>query len=138
VETTLSCCNCTLVKGEKRDPASYRGCSHAKGELQRRRAQRLPKESFGRTFFSKVTSPEQTYTDALRQDTQHQQHQAPQTDEKMLAHVQQHLPQQEFQKTGLSVQAPSSSNSDTLATVVPQIMTELSVAVPEEDRMVTT
>jgi hypothetical protein len=30
-ESTPSCCSCTLV-GEKPHPASYRGCSHAKGE----------------------------------------------------------------------------------------------------------
>jgi hypothetical protein len=43
---------------------------------------------------------------------------------------QQYLPQKEFQKTGLSVQAPSLSSNDT---VVHQIMTELSKAVSEED-----
>jgi hypothetical protein len=78
-ESTSICCNCTLVDGEKPHPASYRGCSHAKGELQRRRAQRAPKGPSGRTFFSKFTSPEQFYTAALLQDTQHQQPQAPQT-----------------------------------------------------------
>jgi hypothetical protein len=31
-ESTPNCCNCTLVEGEKPHPASYRGCSHAKGE----------------------------------------------------------------------------------------------------------
>jgi hypothetical protein len=39
----------------------------------------------------------------------------------------------EFQKTGLSVQASGSSNNDTVATAVHQIMTELSKAVSEED-----
>jgi hypothetical protein len=53
--------------------------------------------------------------------------------------VQQYLPQQEFQKTGLSLQVPSSSNSDTLkvATVVHPIMTELSEAVSEKDKIIT-
>jgi hypothetical protein len=51
--------------------------------------------------------------------------------------VQQHLPQQEIQQTGLSVQAPSSSNSDMLkvATVMQQIMTELSKAILEKDKV---
>jgi hypothetical protein len=51
--------------------------------------------------------------------------------------VQQHLPQQEIQKTRLSVQAPSSSNSDMLkvTNVVQQIMTELSEAVSEKDKL---
>jgi hypothetical protein len=92
--------------------------------------------SSGRTFFSKFTSSEQSYAASLRQDTQHQQPQAPQTDRRSVQHpIQQHLPQQEFQKRGLTVQAPSSSGSDTVATVVHQIMTELSEAVSEEDRV---
>jgi hypothetical protein len=41
----------------------------------------------------------------------------------------------EFQKTGLSVQAPSSSDSDAVATVVQQIMIELSEVVSKEDRI---
>jgi hypothetical protein len=51
--------------------------------------------------------------------------------------VQQHLPQQEIQRTGLPVQAPSSANNDTLnvATVVQQIITELSEAVTEKDKI---
>jgi hypothetical protein len=40
-----------------------------------------------------------------------------------------------FQKTGLSVQAPSLSDNYTVATIVHQIMTELSKAVSEEDRV---
>jgi hypothetical protein len=49
--------------------------------------------------------------------------------------VQQHLPQQEIQKTDLSVQAHSLTNNETLkaATVVQQIMTERSEAMSEED-----
>jgi hypothetical protein len=59
------------------------------------------------------------------------------TDGKSVWHpVQQYLLQKEFQKTDLSVRAPSSSNSDTVATVVHQIMTELNKAVSEEDRVV--
>jgi hypothetical protein len=63
---------------------------------------------------------------------QHQQLQALHTDGKSLQHpAQQHLQQQEIQRTGLSVQTPSSSNNDTLkgSTVVQQIMTQLSEAV---------
>jgi hypothetical protein len=55
-ESTLNCCNCTLI-GQKPHPASNRGFSHMKGELQRRRAQRAPKGPSGRTFFFKFTSP---------------------------------------------------------------------------------
>jgi hypothetical protein len=50
----------------------------------------------------------------------------------------QSLPQQEIKRTGLSVQAPSSTNNDTLkiATAVQRIMTELSEAVAENDKIV--
>jgi hypothetical protein len=51
--------------------------------------------------------------------------------------VQQQLQQHEFQKTDLSVQAPSSSDNDKLevATAVRQSMRELSEAVSEEDKV---
>jgi hypothetical protein len=49
--------------------------------------------------------------------------------------VQQQVPQQEFQKTGLSVQAPISSNNDTVATIMHRIMTELGGAIPQEGRI---
>jgi hypothetical protein len=74
----------------------------------------------------------------LRQDTQQQQPQAPQTYEESVQHpVQQHLPQQEIQKTGLSVQAPSSSDNDKLkvATLVQHVMTELTEAVSEKEKI---
>jgi hypothetical protein len=99
-ESAPRCCNCTLMEGQNPHPASYRGCSHANGELQRSRAQRATKGPSGRTFFSKFTSPQQTYAAALRQDKQHQLPQTTQTE-------QQFLPQKKFQKKGLSVQAPS-------------------------------
>jgi hypothetical protein len=52
-------------------------------------------------------------------------------------HPMQHLPQQEIQKTGLSVQAHRSSNNETLkvATVAQQIMRELNEAVSEEEKI---
>jgi hypothetical protein len=78
--------------------------------------------------FSKFTSREQSYAAALRQDTQRQQPQATQTE-------QQYLPQKEFQKTRLSVRTPSTFSSDTVATAVHEIMTELGKAVLEEDRL---
>jgi hypothetical protein len=70
----------------------------------------------------------------------HQQPQALQTYGKSLRPlVQQHLPQQEIQRTCLSVQAPSSTNSDMLKidTVVQQIITELSKAMSEKDKIMT-
>jgi hypothetical protein len=41
-------------------PGSYRGCSHAKGEIQRRRFQQAPKGSSGIMLFSNFTSPQQS------------------------------------------------------------------------------
>jgi type IV pilus biogenesis protein CpaD/CtpE len=49
--------------------------------------------------------------------------------------MKQHLQQQEIQRTGLSIQAPSSTNNETVATAVHQIMTDLSEAVSEEDKI---
>jgi hypothetical protein len=51
--------------------------------------------------------------------------------------VQQHLPRREIRKTGLSVQAPSSINNDTLkvVSVVQQIITELIEAASEKDNI---
>jgi hypothetical protein len=61
-----------------------------------------------------------------------------QADGKSVQHpVQQHLPQQEIQKTGLSVQAPSSINNETLkiVSVVQHITTELNIAVSEKENI---
>jgi hypothetical protein len=87
---------------------------------ERRRAKQAVKGPSGstRTFFSKFTSPEQSYSAALCQDNHHQQTKALQTGEKRL-----------------SVQDPSLCNSNIVATVVHQIMTELTVVVSEEDRV---
>jgi hypothetical protein len=70
----------------------------------------------------------------MRQDNQNHQLKAPQTEEQSVRHqVQQNLPQKEFQKRVLSVQAPSSSNNDTVATAAHQVMTELSEAVSQKE-----
>jgi hypothetical protein len=53
-ESTSSCCNCTLVEGEKPHPASYRGCSHAKGEEHNE----LPRDPLGGR--SSLSSPHQS------------------------------------------------------------------------------
>jgi hypothetical protein len=47
--------------------------------------------------------------------------------------VQRHVPQQEIQKTGLSLKAPSWSNN---ATLVQEIMTKLSEAMSEKHKIV--
>jgi hypothetical protein len=35
--STPVCCNCQLVEGEKPHPANYRGCRHAKEEMQKKK-----------------------------------------------------------------------------------------------------
>jgi hypothetical protein len=65
--STPSCCNSTLEEREKLHPASFRGYSNAKGELQRARAQRDPKGSSGRKLFSKATSLDHFFAAALPQ-----------------------------------------------------------------------
>jgi hypothetical protein len=57
-ESTQSCGNCTLVEGGKSHPASYRGCSHAKGELQRRDHNELPRDHLEAR--SSLSSPHQS------------------------------------------------------------------------------
>jgi hypothetical protein len=89
-ESTRSCCNCTIVEGEKPHPESYLGCSHEKGKKQRRTAQRTPKGFSGRVLFSQFTLLEQSNAAALHEDTEQQQ-----TDERR---EQQELPQHKFQK----------------------------------------
>jgi hypothetical protein len=74
----------------------------------------------------------------VRRDIQHQKPQAPQTDGKAsgtpcssICH------NRKFRNQGLSVQAHSSTNNDTLkaATVMQQIITELSEDVSKEDKI---
>jgi hypothetical protein len=106
-ESAPRCRNCTLI-GENPHPASYRGCSHAKGEEHNE----LPRDSLGgRSSLSSHhhSSPTQLHYVKTNNTSNHKQHQQSQTE-------QQYLPQKEFQKTDLSVQAPSSSNNDSVAT----------------------
>jgi hypothetical protein len=77
--STPACCNCRLAEGEKPHPANYRGSSHAKEELQRKRSQKSPKTTTGRVFSSTIATPGVSFAAALgggRQ--QHQQPSAPQ------------------------------------------------------------
>jgi hypothetical protein len=53
--STPACCNCQLAEGEKPHPANFRGCKHAKDELQKKKSQRTPKTTTGRVFSSNLT-----------------------------------------------------------------------------------
>jgi hypothetical protein len=43
--STPTCCNCQLAEGEAAHPANYRGCRHAKEEIQKRKAHGTPKNN---------------------------------------------------------------------------------------------
>jgi hypothetical protein len=134
--STPRCCNCTLVEGEKPHPASYRGCSHAKGEQKRRRAQRGPKGFSRRTFFAKFTSAEQSYAAAIASIDQ-------------IIATKGMAERWEKRATPLSVASATVGISENgchyrltvrltklkVATVVRQIMRELSEYILEEDKV---
>jgi hypothetical protein len=64
-----TCCNCKLVGGEELHPSNYRGSSHGKEELGKRKLQRAPKSTTGRMFSSNYTTPEQSFAAVLRSNT---------------------------------------------------------------------
>jgi hypothetical protein len=72
--STPSCCNCKLAEGEKPHPCNYRGCSHAKEEIQRRRAQREPKTTTGRVFSPTYSTRGLSFAAALRSNVEKPQH----------------------------------------------------------------
>jgi hypothetical protein len=74
--STPACCKCQLVEGEKPHPANYRGCKHAREELQRRKAQKASKTATGRVFSSNLTTPDVSFAAALRGGADQQQLQA--------------------------------------------------------------
>jgi hypothetical protein len=141
--STPACCNCQLAEGEKAHPANYRGCRHAKEELQKRKTQRTPKTTTGRVFSSKVTTPGVSFAAALRGRNEQQQRplnqdQVAGPSTKDRPSLPAAVPQQ---KSGQSVEARN-VNSEPLdnmlrvVTVVQQIMTELNGAVSEEAKIV--
>jgi hypothetical protein len=75
-ESKPTYCNCKLGDGEEPHPSNYRGCRHAKEELQMRRAQIAPKPATGRVFSSKYTTPNVSFAAVL--GTKMQQQQIPQ------------------------------------------------------------
>jgi hypothetical protein len=66
--STPTCCNCRLAEGENPHPANYRGCRHAKDEMQR-----TPKTTTGRLIPSMLTAPGMSFAAALRGKTEEQQ-----------------------------------------------------------------
>jgi hypothetical protein len=63
--STPACCNCKLLEGEKPHPANYRGCRHAREELQKRKSQKTPRATTGRVFSSNTIAPGVSFAAAL-------------------------------------------------------------------------
>jgi hypothetical protein len=63
--STPTCCNRRLAEGEKPHPANYRGCRHAKEEMQKKKSQRTPRTTTGRVFSSNLTTPGMSFAAAL-------------------------------------------------------------------------
>jgi hypothetical protein len=59
-----------LADGEIPHPSTYRGCSHAKKELIRRKVQKLAANNpVGRMFFSEHTTPATSFTAVVHGNT---------------------------------------------------------------------
>jgi hypothetical protein len=97
-----------LSEGENPHPENYRGCRHAKEEMQKKKSQRTPRTTTGRVFSSNLTTPGMSFAAALQGKTEEQQqpwtHQVAGPDT-MEPRVPAALPQHEQQKTGQSVRA---------------------------------
>jgi hypothetical protein len=133
-----------LAEEEKAHPANYRGCKHAKEELQRRKAQRTPKITTGRVFSSKRTTPGVSFAAALggsaeqQQQELHAKHVPVTSPTTVIKNLQAPAMQQE---TRQSVQAPNTNsqlldNMLRVVTVVKQLMRKFNGAVSEEDKIV--
>jgi hypothetical protein len=134
-----------LAEGEKPHPANYWGCRHAKEELQKKKKiQRAPKTTTGRVFSSARTAPGVSFAAALRGSGGQQQQ--PQANQVPVAtpptKVKHNIPAPALQQTtGQSVQAANVSshpfdNMLKVVTVLQQIMTEVSGALSEEEKIV--
>jgi hypothetical protein len=132
------------VEGEKPHPANYRGCRHAKEELQKKKLQRPPKPTTGKVFSSKTVTPGVSFAAAFRDGASQEQRPLPRhlpvtvPPEARKSSVP--VPAQQ-QKRCQSVQASHVSsqpfdNMLKVVTVVQQIMTDVSGAQSQEEQIV--
>jgi hypothetical protein len=116
VNSIAHCCNCSLGEGKKTHPPNYKGCSHAKKELLRWKAQKAPAKHLpGRGFFCRFLRCRSPWQPAVHQ----------------------HLTQQQDPL----VQPPDVNISclgETFrgVTVVQQVMTDITDAVSEKEKIV--
>jgi hypothetical protein len=98
-----------LLEGEKPHPANYRGCRHAKEELQKKKTQRTPNTTTGRVFSSNLTTTSVSFAAALRGRTAQQQdpqaRQVPVADRVAGMQVRKPAPRQQQQTSGQSFRA---------------------------------
>jgi hypothetical protein len=132
------------VEGEKPHPANYRGCRHAKEELQKNKSQKTPKTKTGRVFSSNITTAGVFFAAVLRGSTAQQQQ--PQARQVPVAHTPTEVKfstsvSGQQQNAGQSVRAQTVDsqpfgNMLRVVTALQQIMTEFNGAVSEEDKIV--
>jgi hypothetical protein len=143
--STPVCCNCKLAEGENPHSSNYRGCSHAKEEIRRRKSQKEPKVKRGSVFSSNYTTPGLAFAAALRNNAeklqQPQIRQVAVATESTGIHVNASAPLQQ-KEAGQSVPVHSVNNEPIddmyrVITVVQQIMTELKCAVSERNKILT-
>jgi exopolysaccharide biosynthesis protein len=128
-----TCCYCNLQDGKSPHSASYRGCSHAKQELQRRRKLRA------KTSASKYATQDRAFASALRSSEQQHPQQPSQKNGNSLQDKNTHQ-DTNHQISGQSVQAENVNINATdgvlLAfAMVQQVMTKLSGAATEKENV---
>jgi hypothetical protein len=135
------------VEGEKPHPANYRGCRHAKEEMQKKKSQRTSRTTTGKVFFSNFTTTGLSFAAAIPGRTEEQQQ--PQINQVAVASpaiVEPRVPvlllQHEQQTSDQSVQAPNVNSLPldkmlrAVIAVVQHFMTEFNDAVIEEAKIV--
>jgi hypothetical protein len=141
--STPACCNCKLMEGEKAHPANYRGCRHAKEELQKRKSQKAPRNTTGRVFSSNTIAPGVSFAAALRGGGGTTAAAPGMTTTcGNSTHSRRTKPSGSWAKRSIRSVRPQTVNSQPLGnmlrvvTVVQQIMTEFNGALSEEDKIV--
>jgi hypothetical protein len=141
-DSSPACCNCKLAEEEKPHPSNYRGCSHAKEEMRRRKIPRAPKPNNG-IAFSKYMKPGLSFAKALQskadQTQQSHSRQAAAAAPVIVDQPRVQTPpkwQEADQSTpGQIVNNLPLNNMVTVVTVVQQFMTEYNGAVSKEAKI---
>jgi hypothetical protein len=124
-----------LKDEESSRPTNYRGRSYAKEELQRRKNQRISNQgSSGRAFFSKCTTPERSFASALRSSVESKQ---PSENQEESAGPQKKQVAIKASDQSIQEEIVNSNAMDMFVafTMVQQIMTRLSSAASEEEKV---